>query len=243
MKTKILVGYSTNRDQKFRDKFFKEIKKNIGCKFDVMPIYNSGSMSLTKTYNKIWETYPFDESYIFVFIHHDIHFKTNGWGKTLLNLFNNNPDTHIVGVAGTDCMYKHGVWWLDYKGDFNQTDLWGKVWHTDGKKNWKSDFTTVNKKCDKIQPVVALDGVLLAFDPDQCEQFDEDFDSFHFYDISFCTRNKLANKNIFVTETIQILHESEGPIGEEWDKNRLKYLEKYVTANEVEASLDSTTDN
>ena len=69
MKTKILVGYSTNRDIKFQTKFFKEIKASIGCEFDVMPIYNTGTLSLTRAYNRIWETYPFTVEYIFVFIH------------------------------------------------------------------------------------------------------------------------------------------------------------------------------
>lgn len=237
MKTKILVGYSTNRDEKFQAKFYKEIKNSIGCEFMIAPMYNTGARSLTRTYNTILETYPYDESYICVFLHHDVHFKNKGWGKTLLNLFNNNPDTHIVGLAGTDCLYKHGVWWLDYKGEFNQNDLWGKVWHTDGKKEWKSDFTK-DKKCAKLQPVVAIDGVFIAFDPDECEQFDEDFDNFHYYDISFCTRNKLAGKNIFVTETIQLIHESGGALNDVWEMNRLRYLDKYSndtsdTANKV----------
>jgi hypothetical protein len=57
----------------------------------------------------------------------------------------------------------------------------------------------------------------------------------------------MANKNIFVTETIQILHESEGPIGAEWDADRIKYLEKYVASevipDEVEGEVEPTVIN
>jgi len=226
MKNRIIVAYATNRDVGFQKFFKKEVKKSIGCDFEICPIPNNGSVSLTKTYNKFWEGYPFDEHDIFLFIHHDIHFKNVGWGKNLLNLFNES-DANIIGVAGTDHLYNHGVWWLDQSGQFNQKDLWGKVWHTDGKKNWKSDFTTPIKKCERLQSVAAIDGVFIAFDPDECEQFDEDFESFHFYDLSFCLRNLASGRSIYVTETIPIIHESEGPVNEIWDQNRQQLILKY----------------
>jgi hypothetical protein len=230
VKNRIIVAYSTNRDIKAQKFLNKSIKKSIGCEFDIIPISNDGSVSLTKAYNKAWENYPFDEHDIFVFIHHDIHFKSNGWGTNLLNLFNTS-EANIIGVAGTDKLYPHGIWWSDMQGQFNTRDLWGKVWHTDGRKNWKSDFTTPLKKCDKLQPVECIDGVFIAFDPDTCEQFDEDFDSFHFYDLSFCARNRAVGNKVYVTETIPLIHESEGPIGEIWDHYRQMFVAKYLSIN------------
>lgn len=227
MKTKILIGYSTNKDLKFQKYFEKTLKKSVGCECEFQAIYNTGSMSLTQVYNKIWQSYPFDESYVFVFIHHDIHFKSNGWGKTILNLFNSDSKPDIVGVAGTDTLFAHGAWWLNLEGKMTGANLYGKVWHINKKKTWRSDFTN-DKKCDKLQPVVTVDGLFIAFDPDSCEEFDDEtFQGFHFYDTSFCIRNVLAGKKVFVTETIPICHESVGQLSVQWEENRIKFTEKY----------------
>jgi hypothetical protein len=242
MKTKLLVCFSTNRDEAAYNKFTKEIKQSIGLKqkkadvdmqdgeFDIITIYNDGRYSLSEAYNRMWreakeETKNFD-NYIMVFIHHDIHFKSNGWGKNLLNIYNEN-DVNIIGLAGTDKFYEHGVWWLDSKGQFNKNDLWGKVWHTDGKKEWKSDFTTPEKKCAKLQPVVVIDGVFIAVDPITTHMFDEDFGGFHYYDISFCVDNFLFGSKIYVTETIQIVHESGGQLSQAWEDSRFKLTDIY----------------
>lgn len=230
MKNAIIVGYSTNRDEKAQKRFNKEIKKSIGCTHEIIPFQNNGEYSLTKTYNLIWQSVkdcqPID-NLIFVFIHHDIHFKCNGWGKNLLNIFNNEEnEVDIVGLAGTEDLYSHGVWWLNENQEFNKKTLWGKVWHTDGKKEWKSDFS-VGKKVNKLQPVVAIDGVFIAFNPSTCHKFDEDFDNFHYYDISFCMDNYLFGKNIAVTETIQIVHESGGVLSNKWEENRNKFCTIY----------------
>lgn len=253
MKTKIFVGYSTNRDDKFIKRFNKEIIKSSGLKNDivVVPFKNNGEYSLTKSYNILIDTlckeiygegfdgktfyddFPPTE-YLCLFIHHDIHFKSQAWGKNLLNIFNNN-DVDIVGVAGTDHLRNHGVWWLNESGQMDQNNLWGKVWHTDGKKEWKSDFTGPNKKCQKVQPVAAIDGVFMAFNPDTCHKFDEDFGGFHMYDISFCVENHLYGKNIAVTETIQLIHESGGQLSTEWDENRKRLCYIYESYLPVRA--------
>ena len=232
MKSKLFVCYSTNRDKATCDKFNKSIKNSIGLskdEFDIFTVYNTGNISLTKAYNLMWNKVAnhnnLNDSLI-VFIHHDIHFKSNGWGKNLLNIFNTN-DVNILGIAGTDTLNNHCAWWLDKNQQFDKNNLWGKVWHTDGKKEWKSDFTTVNKKCQKVQPVVAIDGVFMACDPETTLQFDEQFEGFHFYDISWCLKNITQDKKIVVTETLQITHDSGGAIGPEWEASRLKLCDLY----------------
>ena len=202
------------------------LKKDEYC---IIPLENNGQYSLTEAYNIIWkqaeELYPLDNT-ILVLCHHDIHFKNQGWGKNLLNIFNNN-EVDIVGLAGTDKFYYHGAWWLDSLRVFNQKDLWGKVWHTDGKKEWQSNFTK-EKKCAKLQPVIAIDGLFMAFNPITCSKFDEDFKGFHYYEISFCINNFLKGCKLAVTETIQVCHESGGALNQEWENNRNQFISKYM---------------
>jgi hypothetical protein len=229
-KTKIIIGYSTNRDEKYIKQFNKHIHNTIGLKkdqHDILTCINNGNKSLTQVYNEIWElALKEDKNFILVLCHHDITFKTKGWGKNLLNIFNNN-EIDILGIAGTDLLYNHGVWWLDGNNIFNTKDLWGKVFHTNGKQEWKTNFTTIHKVAQKIQPVITIDGVFMAINPENCIKFDEDFDNFHLYDISFCVENFINKKKIFVTETIPIVHKSGGKLSPEWEQNRLKLIKKY----------------
>jgi len=223
---KLVVCYSTNRDTKFKLKYEKEIIKSSGLskkknEIYVIACHNDGDLSLTQAYNQMLNTAKQEyENFLIVFIHHDIHFKTQGWGKNLINIFNKN-EVDILGLAGTDILFSHCVWWLDQDKMMNQNNLWGKVWHTDGKKQWVSNFTG-NKKCDKIQYVAAIDGVFIACNPITCVDFDEDITGFHLYDISFCIENYLHGRKIAVTQTIQILHDSGGQLSMEWEANRAK---------------------
>lgn len=231
IKTKLIIGYSTNRDVKFIEKFNKEIIKSTGLsskkdQIVMIPFINHGEFSLTQSYNKmLTEIKDKYDDCIVVFIHHDVHFKSQGWGKNLLNIFNNN-EVDIVGLAGTSTLYHNCAWWLNEKNVFNQFDLYGKVWHTDGKKQWKTDFTN-DKQCAKLQPVAAIDGVFMAFNPDTCVDFDEEFGGFHLYDISFCIENHIHGRKIAVTETIQLIHESGGQLSIEWEANRSKLAKIY----------------
>ena len=227
MKDKLIIAYSTNRSENYQKEFNKHLYKSSGCKPKVISYQNNSGESLTSVYNAIWNSIPLKDQKesIFVLCHHDIKFKTNGWGKNLLNIFNTNK-VDIIGLAGTEKLYQNSTWWLNKQGQFNTNDLWGKVWHTDGRKEWLSNFSS-GKKCAKIQPVEVVDGLFLAFNPETCSQFDEDFKGFHFYDISFCYKNLKEGHKICVTETIPVVHESGGTLSPEWEQNRQLFIEKY----------------
>lgn len=230
MKTKLVIGYSTNQPKAFQTKFNQELLSTVGLPEDRVSIIayeNQRELSLTEAYNDLWDCASVFKDAIFVFIHHDVYFKSNGWGKTVLDLFNNHP-IDILGLAGTETLHEHGVWWLDGNKNLNYKEAWGKVWHTDPELGEKMTDYSSNKGCQILQPVAAIDGVFIAFNPDTCSEFDEDFDEFHFYDISFCIKNFLEGRKIAITETIQLCHESSGHPPVIWEENRLKFCEKYA---------------
>jgi hypothetical protein len=235
MKNKIVIGYSTNLPKDFQKEFNKELLASVGLSQEksevaIIAYDNDGFLSLSEAYNDIWECAETFKDAIFVFIHHDIHFKSNGWGRALLDLFNNN-EVDIIGVAGTEKLYQHGSWPFDenFQADIKSKNLWGKMWQLNEQDEpYLSDFTGPAKKCKTLQPVVVVDGIFIAFNPETCLKFDEDFDDFHFYDISFCVKNHTQGKRVAVTETIEIFHESMGYTDEVWNQNRLKFCEKYL---------------
>lgn len=230
MKTKLVIGYSTNQPKAFQTKFNQELLNTVGLPEDqvsIIPYENQGDLSLTEAYNDLWECASVFNDAILVFIHHDVHFKSNGWGKILLDLFNDNA-VDIIGLAGSQALHTHGVWWLDENKNLNYKDAWGKVWCIRSEKGEEMIDYSSGKGCQVLQPVVVVDGVFIAFNPDTCVKFDEDVEGFHFYDISFCTRNFVQGKKIAVTETIQLFHESKGHPTQSWEDNRLQFCEKYA---------------
>jgi hypothetical protein len=231
MKNKLIVGYSTNKDERFQRNYNREIVVSSGLsvskgEIKMVPYFNDGSKSLTEVYNEIWE-YHYDKYAVMIFIHHDISFKTKGWGKNVINIFN-NFDIDILGVAGTERLLPYSGWWMNEQKQMDRDHLWGIVWHDIKGKTFPSVFTPHHKKCEKVQPVVMVDGLFIAFDPYTCQPFDEEFTGFHHYDSSFCAKNIIAGQKIGVTQTISIVHQSGGNLTKEWYDGLALLYEKYL---------------
>lgn len=217
----LTVVFSSHKGSEYDLMFENRIKDSCGIEdVQVICIPNEKKYSLTEAYNIAWE--KFDESNrnnIIVFLHNDIHFKTPNWGLLLVRKFKQNPTYGIIGLAGSIELATTGVWWND------RSKCFGIVDHTDGIKEWTTIFSPPIKN---IQQVVVIDGVFIAVDPQQIEwEFNEDFKGFHLYDIAFCADNFTGGVYIGVTTDIRIMHESIGIVNQEWEDNRLQFVETY----------------
>lgn len=218
MKNNIVVVFSSHFSDEENQKFIKHIDETIGVKHISVCYTNHNQYSLSEIYNKAIREYK-DPNAIFVFCHNDIIFRTKNWGKLLLTKFNNTT-YQIIGVAGTTYLDENGVWWHD------RTKMHGVVEHTDGYTTWESIYSKPIK--GHIEPVVLIDGVFMAVDCNELEDyFDEEFTGFHLYDLSFCVPNYLNGCNIGVTTDIRILHKSIGMTNQQWENNRMQFVEKY----------------
>jgi len=216
-KTKIKIIFSTHLPEDENKKFVRHVNDTIGVDHSVYYYINHNQFSLPEIYNKAISEHN-EENSIMVFCHNDITFKTQNWGKGLLAKFN-NLDYQIIGVAGTTNMPESGQWWE------NRNRMMGAVEHTNGVRNWVSEYCNPFKG---VKPAVLIDGLFMAVDcNDIVHDFDEEFKGFHFYDVSFCVPNYLDGCNIGVVYDLRILHNSIGMTNEEWDKNRLQFVEKY----------------
>jgi GT2 family glycosyltransferase len=139
------------------------------------------------------------------------------WGRILLAKFNSH-NYGIIGLAGTTSISESAIWWEA------KNTMFGIVEHTDDINTWVSNFSAPIKD---IKEVVIVDGVFMAADPDLVSNFNEEFDGFHFYDISFSLDNYLDGVNIGVITTIRILHKSVGQTSPDWERNRQLFVEKY----------------
>jgi hypothetical protein len=196
---------------------------------EVIEIINNGE-SLTKSYNRGLKQSKND---IVVFCHDDIIIETKQWGKKLNKLFINYPEYGIIGVAGSKYMPKSGRWWED------RNQMFGKVKHTNNGKSWLSEYSV--DLGNSIEETVIVDGLWFAIDKNKINtSFDETVEGFHFYDVSFCFQNHLNGVKVGVTTKIRVNHMSIGQTNEEWEKNRIKFANKYSKELPIKIKQDFT---
>lgn len=238
MKTKVVVVFSSHLGDTVNEEFTNQVHKTIGITHEVVCYENYNEFSLSEIYNKAIDAHYYNDV-VMVFCHPDIIFKTQNWGKILVNAFNHSQ-YGIIGVAGTVCLPESGMWWE------HKDAMYGIVEHTDGTNTWTN---TYSKPIGGLQGVVTIDGLFMAVDCGVTpHRFDESFGKFHFYDLSFCLPNYLDGVNIGVTTNIRILHKSIGMVNEDWEKNKdkfAKYYAKYLPAvvdpiyKEIKVKLNS----
>ncbi len=214
MDYKISVVFST---RKIDENFIDHVKKTCMYKgVEVLPYENNGEYSLTEIYNKGLSEASSD---IVVFCHDDILFETKNWGEKLLKAFTKNPEYGILGVAGTNHMIS-GMWW-EIKNAMH-----GTVKHTDGTKVWTNKYS--QNYGNDLKEMVVVDGLFIAVNKNIIKhKFDEKFNGFHFYDLSFCFKNHLDNVKIGLISNILILHKSVGAVNQQWAENKTKFESIY----------------
>jgi len=211
----ITVGFSTRNSN---PTFIDQIKKTVGPKnVEIIEVINNGEKSLAKVYNEILNQAKND---IVVLCHDDIIFEDKGWGNKLIKHFD-KTNFGILGVAGTTNMPASGMWWED------RTKMLGIVNHKHNGKQWESKYST--SLGNEAEKVVVVDGVFMVIHKNRIKSnFIEDFDNFHFYDISFCFENYMKGVDIGVIYNIRITHLSIGQTNEKWEENKIKFAKKYA---------------
>lgn len=221
---KLSVIFSSHFSDTENQKFINHLKSTAGVDIHVECIKNMNEYSLTQAYNLGWKKLDdlgFGNDFI-VFCHNDLTILTKNWGKILLGLFKIYSDYDIFGIAGTTELNEHGCWWLDKNGQMNRNKMYGRVWHTNGLRNWESVYS---EKINGVKDVVIVDGLFIAVNGQTVlKRFNEDFKNFHFYDVSFSFENYLEGCNIGVIDKISVLHQSVGQTNQNWEDNRKQFV-------------------
>jgi len=177
---------------------------------------NNGEFSLTELYNKGLLESKYDTV---IFLHDDIRIETKSFGIKIINHFKRNPTYGILGVAGSDNLIS-GRWWE------NKKSMLGIVNHESGGKLWTSNYS--RNMGNQLKESLIVDGVFFAVKKSVIKKnFDEEFNGFHFYDISFAFSNFLAGVKIGIMFDVRITHFSIGQTNEKWEENKLLFEKKY----------------
>ena len=198
--------------RKIDDNYLKHVEKMFSHPKTEVNIYeNDGVSSLTEIYNIGLKE---SKNEIVVFMHDDLILETSNMTPKIVKLFEKHSEYGIIGIAGTDKLTS-GRWWD------NRENMFGVVGHIhEGKRHVNHYSKGVFN--DVLKDVVVVDGLFFAVHKGRIKKgFNEQFEGFHFYDISFCIENFLEGVKIGLTTKLGVTHKSIGMVNKQWEKNKL----------------------
>lgn len=185
----------------------QNIAATIGCDYEFVQIDNSkNDYTIFSAYNEGVRRAKGD---ILCFMHDDITFHTQDWGKVVSNTLT-DKSIGCVGVIGSWFMpNKVSSWWLCHAevGTLIQG-------YRDNKGNYKT-FVDGKVPAKPITDVVVVDGCWFCIPKAMFKdiRFDDlTYNSFHCYDIDICMQVLNAGKRVVVQSDIEIEHTSLGNV-------------------------------
>lgn len=212
-----IVICSVNTDYQAQVK--QNVEDTIGVPYELLIWDNRlAKKGICEVYNTMAAKAQFP--YI-CFMHEDILFATNNWGKLLVHIFDQDAATGVIGVAGSK--YKGKAWsgWL--YGD-KELDCINIIHRTNGQD--EVIISPVNNR-QPLYEVVCLDGVFMVTRKEVWEQIRYDdvlLKGFHLYDIDFSVRASKITKLVATTQ-IDIIHitPAGGDYGDNWVTETMRF--------------------
>ena len=204
------------------EQFARNVRDSVGLEHEIIRIDNTTTKySLTKAYNigANIAKYPY-----LCFVHEDVLFRTNEWGKNLVSFFSKNEKAGVVGVAGSSVKTLVPSIWANGLYD---TDHYNLIQYYPNVEKSAHQKSNVGLGIDYVE-VQTLDGVLLFTTNDIWKKniFDERFDGFHCYDLDFCIQVGRTFK-IYVAHTVLLEHFSVGSLNKDWINNSIQLSKKW----------------
>lgn len=216
--------------------FQNSVRQTIGVPFEMIKIENSGNeFSIFEAYN-IGASKSNNE--VLVFVHEDIIFHTNEWGKVLLMYFKTLINPGVLGIAGSSYLpISPSDWWLSNRNYIHSNFI------SNSKDGVKSQGILKCEGKQIPQKVYALDGMFLALKRKVFKEspFDENLKGFHGYDTDLCYQVSKNYQNYFIPG-ILLEHFSKGYPNSTWLKNTIEANRKaipFILHLKSEGGIDS----
>lgn len=205
----------------YQHQYYNQLKENIhqtigeDFPYEIVQIWNPNLMSITEAYNEGAEKSQYNH---LLFLHEDLIFHTENWGKILINHLSDNK-TGFIGIAGSSYVPSAPCsWTVSEKHNF--------IHLLQGNKNdntYVKNFHSLKNR----NSVFALDGVFLAVKKENYNQikFDSDIKGFHGYDLDISLRASKKFQN-YVVDDILIQHFSKGNQDKTWFDTNVQIREK-----------------
>ncbi len=192
----------------------------MGVDYELIHIDNSENLhSIFSAYN---EGFRRSKGDCVCFVHEDVKFHTQNWGKKLLSHLQ-VPSVGIVGMAGGGIVMQVPDSWRNKQSFVNiiQSGLSSK------KASRKVILPKGNTEIRR--EVILLDGVFLAMTREVASAvcFDESLKGFHGYDIDICLQVYTAGYKNFVVYDIALEHFSRGRRDKKYFQNLIAIFLKW----------------
>lgn len=208
------------------EKYLSQVKENIsatiGHEYELL-IWNNlqDSKGICEVYNRMAEQARFE--YI-CFLHEDILFETENWGRKISSIFQKQPAIGVIGVAGSKFKSAYFSGWYTGNKDIDCANIIHRF-------NTGDEHVLLNPKKDNdLEEVVCIDGVFICCRKSIWKQVrfnQEHFSGFHFYDIDFSTRASAVCK-VAVSFDVLIVHITKGgDFGDKWVNEAFVYHQLY----------------
>lgn len=201
-----------------------ELKENIastiGCEYELVVIDNSkNEYSIFSAYN---EGVLRAKGDVYCFMHEDILYHTQGWGKKVINHFI-EENVGLIGIVGTHLLPQTISGWYH-----PMLVSGGCIQNNNGvlEKRITKDSSITENYVD----VTAVDGMWFCVPKSVASlvKFDDTtFSSFHCYDLDICMQIKEKSFRILVVYDILIEHSSLGSFDMKWYEESSLFLKKW----------------
>jgi hypothetical protein len=192
----------------------KNINSSIGVDYEIISIDNSrGQYNIFQAYN---EGVAKAKGDILCFMHDDILFRSNSWGKVVEESFSSDPRMGALGVAGGHFLPDCPCSWSTCK----TTSF--HVWQTNRDGSATEYGCTDYSNGKRLVEVACLDGLFMCIRQslfDTIRFDDQSFSGFHCYDSDICMQVMAAGYSVNVTFNIDIEHHSNGACNQQYYDN------------------------
>lgn len=207
------------RTQSISTDLSENIKKTIGCEYELIVINNSDNKySIFEAYNSGIDK---SKGEFLCFIHDDIFIHTNGWGNSVQRIFKEDLQIGLIGVAGSKVKTKMPSAWWDCPQDQKV------VYILQNHLNKEKQKRDIGFDASSNIEVAVIDGVFMAMRKVDRIQFNSGMMGFHNYDLNISFQTRKQGYKIVVTKEILLEHFSSGTISEEWVQSTFKIHNLY----------------
>jgi GT2 family glycosyltransferase len=209
-----------SRTSQLNESLRQNIDETIGVEYELVLIDNSkNELSIFEAYNKGINI----SKYTFIcFMHDDIEYLTNNWGKLAIRHFEDKK-VGAIGISGSPYLsILPGPWWA--------SGIISKYLMEVNKQKESIVNIAYHTPEDNALEVVALDGVWLFIRKAALKdiQFDENtFKGYHFYDLDISMQLKKAGFILLSVYDVLIKHQSMGDVNYSWLKTSLLFSFKW----------------
>jgi len=209
-----------SRENTISQELSVNIAETVSCAYELIVIDNSKNIySIFEAYNLGIDR---SNGEYLCFMHDDIFIHSGGWGNTIQNIFSDDRQIGLIGVAGAKIKTKMPSAWWDCPEDQKVIHI---IQHY---PNQEKEIVKLGFGTEQYVEAVAIDGVFMAMRRDNRIRFNTKMTGFHNYDLNISFEYKKHGYKIIVTNKILTEHFSLGTLNEAWVRSTHKIHDIYI---------------